>query len=61
MSLTPTEPLVQKMVHNIYATWTMPTVIAKFFMMGEAIHVRIRRTLAYVIYDEMHYCCEYKL
>ncbi|XP_046360935.1 cholesterol 7-desaturase nvd-like [Haliotis rufescens] len=38
-SLTPVEPMVQKLVHNIYVHWTMPTFIAKFFMFGEAIQV----------------------
>lgn len=37
--LTPREPLVQKLVHNIYAHWAMPIPIAKFYMVGEAIQV----------------------
>ena len=39
-SLTPMEPLVQKLVHNIYINWKTPIPIAKFFMLGEAIQVR---------------------
>ncbi|XP_064649514.1 cholesterol 7-desaturase nvd-like [Lineus longissimus] len=38
-SLTPTEPLNQKMVHNVYANWTMPTIIAKGYLLGEALQV----------------------
>lgn len=38
-NMLPVEPLVQKLVHNIYIHWTVPNIIAKFFMLGEAIHV----------------------
>ncbi|WAR31570.1 NVD-like protein [Mya arenaria] len=38
-SLTPTEPLVQKLVHNIYIHWSVPNFIAKFFMYGECVQV----------------------
>ena len=38
-SLTPVEPMVQKLVHNIYMHWAVPNFIAKFFMFGEAIQV----------------------
>ncbi|PVD22374.1 hypothetical protein C0Q70_18184 [Pomacea canaliculata] len=37
MSLTPVEPLLQKMVHNIYATWYTPIPIVKFFLVAEAL------------------------
>lgn len=39
-SLTPVEPLLQKMVHNIYATWYTPIPIVKFFLFAEALQVR---------------------
>lgn len=38
-SLTPLEPMVQKLVHNIYVSWTMPVPVAKFYMLGEALQV----------------------
>jgi cholesterol 7-dehydrogenase len=38
-SLVPVEPMVQKLVHNIYIHWAVPNFIAKFFMFGEAIQV----------------------
>jgi len=38
-SLIPVEPMVQKLVHNIYVHWAVPNFIAKFFMLGEAIQV----------------------
>lgn len=38
-SLCPVEPMVQKLVHNIYIHWTVPNFIAKFFMLGESIQV----------------------
>ncbi|KAL3870480.1 hypothetical protein ACJMK2_038535 [Sinanodonta woodiana] len=38
-NLTPIEPMVQRLVHNIYVSWTYPTFVAKFFMLGEAIQV----------------------
>ncbi|OWF39957.1 Cholesterol desaturase daf-36 [Mizuhopecten yessoensis] len=38
-SLTPVEPMVQKLVHNIYMDRKVPTIIAKFFMLGEALQV----------------------
>lgn len=39
-SLTPVEPMVQKLVHNIYVEKWCPTIMAKFMMLGEAIQVR---------------------
>ncbi|ESO85922.1 hypothetical protein LOTGIDRAFT_130105 [Lottia gigantea] len=38
-SLTPVEPMLQKMVHNIYVNWTVPMCIAKFYLLAEAIQV----------------------
>lgn len=38
-SLSPVEPMVQKLTHNIYIHWSVPNFIAKFFMLGEAIQV----------------------
>jgi cholesterol 7-dehydrogenase len=38
-SLTPVEPMVQKLVHNIHISWKTPTFVAKFMMLGEAIQV----------------------
>lgn len=35
----PTETMVQKVVHNIYIDWRCPTIIGKFFMLGEALQV----------------------
>lgn len=37
--ITPTEPLLQKLVHNIYIQRYSPTVVANFLMLGEAIQV----------------------
>ena len=38
-SLTPKEPLLQTMRHHLYAAWTVPTIVAKSFLYGEAIQV----------------------
>lgn len=38
-SLTPVEPMLQKLVHNIYVSWTMPIPVAKFYMLGEGLQV----------------------
>lgn len=38
-SITPVEPLVQKVVHNVYLDWKVPTIIAKCLMAAEAIQV----------------------
>lgn len=35
--LTPVEPMVQKMTHNIYMHWAVPNFIRKFYMNGLAI------------------------
>ncbi|XP_060600576.1 cholesterol 7-desaturase nvd-like [Ruditapes philippinarum] len=37
--LTPVEPMVQKLVHNVYMHWSIPNIIAKFFMYTEAIQI----------------------
>ncbi|KAL8574978.1 hypothetical protein ACOMHN_064509 [Nucella lapillus] len=37
--LTPMEPMLQKLVHNIYVTYAMPIPIAKFYMLGEGLQV----------------------
>lgn len=37
--ITPVEPLVQRVVHNIYCHWTIPNIVAKFFMLAEAIQI----------------------
>jgi hypothetical protein len=38
-SITPVEPLVQKLVHNVYLDWKLPTILATFLMVSEAIQV----------------------
>ena len=38
-SLTPKEPLLQTMRHHVYASWTVPTVVAKLLLYSEAIQV----------------------
>jgi len=38
-SLLPVGPLEQIVTHEIWAEWRLPTVIAKFFLMGEAMQV----------------------
>lgn len=38
-SITPVEPLVQKLVHNVYIDWKLPTILATFLMVSEAIQV----------------------
>ena len=37
--LTPVEPMVQKLVHNIYMHWAIPNFITKFYINGLAIQV----------------------
>ncbi|XP_052821551.1 cholesterol 7-desaturase nvd [Octopus bimaculoides] len=36
-SVIPTEPMVQKVVHNIYVSKSVPTLFAKFLLLAEAI------------------------
>ena len=38
-SLTPKEPLLQSMRHSIFASATVPTIVAKFYLYAEAIQV----------------------
>lgn len=38
-SLTPIEPLTQRMIHHVYFQRFTPTIIAKFFMLAEALQV----------------------
>ena len=38
-SLLPLGPLEQQIVHEVWGEWSLPTVIAKFFLHGEAIQV----------------------
>ncbi len=38
-SLTPVEPLVQKMIHQVWFEWYVPPVVAKFFLLAEAMMV----------------------
>ncbi|XP_045204735.1 cholesterol 7-desaturase nvd-like isoform X2 [Mercenaria mercenaria] len=37
--VTPMEPVVQKVVQNIYVHWALPNIIAKIFLAGDAIQV----------------------
>ncbi|XP_061165164.1 cholesterol 7-desaturase nvd-like [Saccostrea echinata] len=37
--LVPTEPLLQKLVHNLYFQKNMPAFVGKFFLLGEAIQL----------------------
>ena len=39
-SLTPVEPLTQRMLHHVYANNFIPTFMAKFFLFSEALMVR---------------------
>ena len=38
-SITPKEPLLQIMRHSLYASWTVPTILAKFVLYIEALQV----------------------
>lgn len=38
-TLTPIEPLVQRVVHHVYINRRCPTIVAKFFLFGEALMV----------------------
>ena len=40
-SLLPVEPMVQKVVHNLYMNWTVPSIIAKFILIGEVMQVSV--------------------
>lgn len=51
-SLTPVEPMVQKLVHNLYMHWAVPNIITKFFMFGEA--VQVERDV--MIWNNKKYC-----
>jgi cholesterol 7-dehydrogenase len=37
--LTPVEPLMQRLIHHVYFQWYTPSVVAKFFLLGEALQV----------------------
>ena len=37
--VTPTEPLLQKMTHRIYAASTIPTFVSSILLYGEALQV----------------------
>ena len=39
-SVTPVEPLVLKVIHNIYVNKNIPNILAKFFLLAESIQVR---------------------
>lgn len=38
-SLSPVEPMKQRIVHQVYMHWACPMFIRKFFLLGEAIQV----------------------
>ena len=38
-SLTPVEPLHQKMIHQVWFDWYVPPIFAKFFLLAEAMMV----------------------
>lgn len=44
-ALTPTEPLCQKLVHQVYFTKYTPPIVAKFYLLAEALMVRKLRAL----------------
>lgn len=35
-TLTPVEPLYQELTHTMYASWSVPQIVAKFYLVGEA-------------------------
>lgn len=39
--LTPVEPLCQKMIHHVYFQKYVPRIIPKFFLLAEALMVRM--------------------
>ena len=39
-TILPLEPMTQKITHQIYFHWAVPTIIAKFYMLSEALQVR---------------------
>jgi len=58
-SLTPTEPIVQHMIHHVYLnTWT-PSIVAKVFLVSEALMVRDnydkKKTIIIIIIRELSY------
>ena len=44
-SLTPAEPMVQRLVHQVHMHWLVPTIIGKLFLTGEALQVCMPETL----------------
>ncbi len=34
-SLSPTEPLTQLLLHEVYAEWSVPTILAKIYLRSE--------------------------
>ena len=55
-TVLPLEPLVQKVVHNIYVNSWMPTFIAKLYMLGEALQVCLSVCLFVCLYVCMCVC-----
>ena len=41
-TILPLEPMTQKIVHQIYVHWAVPTIIGKFYMLSEALQVRFK-------------------
>lgn len=54
--LIPTEPLVQKLVHNLYYQKSYPAFIAKFFLLGEAIQVCNLTFIAFAFFMYLPFC-----
>ena len=38
-TIVPLEPMLQKITHQIYFHWAVPTIVAKFYMLSEALQV----------------------
>lgn len=57
-TLTPVEPMTQRITHHIYWHWLVPPFVAKFFLYGEALQVIIVlfRCLIYEIHLEEVTC-----
>ena len=39
-TVTPLEPLQQRVLHSIYMHWALPSAIGKFYLLAEALQVR---------------------
>lgn len=48
-TLTPVEPLTQRMIHHVYINNYVPTFVAKFFLYSEALMVGVHFSISEIL------------